>query len=69
VIAATDASWHLVIARLIGLSPDDVFRRAERERRRRSRLRDSVIGVLARLAIAATGSALHAWQQLKTTQA
>ena len=58
-----------VIARLIGLSPDDVFRRAERERRRRSRIRNSVIGILALLAIAATGSALYAWQQLKTNEA
>ena len=58
-----------VIARLIGLSPDEVFRRAERERRRRSRIRNSVIGILALLAIAATGSALYAWQQLKTNEA
>jgi len=39
-----------VIARLIGLSPDEVFRRAERERRRKSRLRNAIIGVLALLA-------------------
>jgi tetratricopeptide (TPR) repeat protein len=58
-----------VIARLIGLSPDEVFRRAERERRRRSRIRNSVIGILALLVIAATGSALYAWQQLKTNEA
>ena len=58
-----------VIARLIGLSPDEVFRRAERERRRRSRIRNSFIAVLALLALAATGSALYAWEQLKTNEA
>jgi hypothetical protein len=58
-----------VIARLIGLPPDEVFRRAERERRRKSRLRNAIIGVLALLAIAATGSAFYAWQQLKTNEA
>jgi TIR domain len=58
-----------VIARLIGLTPDEVFRRAERERRRKSRLRNAIIGVLALLAITATGSAFYAWQQLKTNEA
>lgn len=45
-----------VIARLIGLAPDEVFRRAERERRRKSRLRNVIIGVLALLTMTATGS-------------
>jgi hypothetical protein len=58
-----------VIARLIGLPPDEVFRRAERERRRKSRLRNAIISVLALLAIAATASAFYAWQQLKTNEA
>jgi hypothetical protein len=58
-----------VIARLIGLTPDEVFRRAERERRRKSRLHNAIIGVLAVLAVAATGSAFYAWQQLKTNEA
>jgi hypothetical protein len=58
-----------VIARLIGLTPDEVFRRAERERRRKSQLRNVIIGVLAVLAVAATGSAFYAWQQLKTNEA
>src|SRR5262249_51360662 len=46
-----------------------VFRRAERERRRKSRLRNVIVAVLAMLAIAATGSALYAWQELKTNEA
>ncbi len=58
-----------VVAGLLGLSADDVFRRAERERRRKGRLRNGIIGVLAFLAIAATASAVYAWQQLKTNEA
>src|SRR6516162_9950642 len=58
-----------VIARLIGLTPDEVFRRAERERRRKSRWRNAIIGLLAVLAVAATGSAFYAWQQLTTNEA
>jgi tetratricopeptide (TPR) repeat protein len=57
-----------VIAGLTGVSPDDIFRRAERERRRKGRVRNAVIGVLALLAVAATGSAAYAWQQLKTNE-
>src|SRR5262249_55457139 len=55
-----------VIAGLIGLAPDEVFRRAERERRRQARVRNAVIAVLGLLALAASGSAVYAWQQLKT---
>lgn len=75
---AADASedgdgFHLavakVVARMLGLGTDDVFRRAERERRRQGRLRNGVIAVLACLAVAATGSAVYAWQQLKTNEA
>ena len=58
-----------VIAGMLGVSSDDVFRRAERERRRKGRVRNSVIAVLAVLAVAATGSAAYAWQQLKTNEA
>src|SRR5262249_4591378 len=58
-----------VIARLIGLAPDEVFRRAEREQRRQARVRNAVIAVLALLALAASGSAVYAWQQLKTNEA
>ena len=58
-----------VAARLLGHEPDDVFRRAERERRRKARWRNAVIAVLALLAVTATGSAVYAWQQLKTNEA
>ncbi len=58
-----------VVAGLLGVSSDDVFRRAERERRRKGRVRNGIIAVLAILAIAASGSAVYAWQQLKTNEA
>ena len=58
-----------VAAGLLGVSSDEVFRRAERERRRKGRVRNGVIAVLAFLAVAATGSAVYAWQQLKTNEA
>lgn len=40
-----------VVAGLLGVTSDDVFRRAERERRRKARIRNSVIAVLAFLAV------------------
>src|SRR5680860_282708 len=49
-----------VVAGLLGLSADDIFRRAERERRRKGRVRNGIIAVLAVLAIAATGSTVYA---------
>ena len=58
-----------VVAGITGLGTDEVFRRAERERRRKGRVRNVVVAVLALLAIAATGSAAYAWQQLKTNEA
>ena len=58
-----------MVAGLLGLSSDDVFRRAERERRRKGRVRNGIIATLAILAVAATGSAVYAWQQLKTNEA
>jgi tetratricopeptide (TPR) repeat protein len=58
-----------VVARLLGLAPDEVFRRAERLRRRQARIRHAIVGVLALLAVAATGSALYAWHELKTNEA
>ena len=58
-----------VVAGLIGISPDDIFRRAERARRRRNRLWGTLAGVFLLLAVAATGSAVYAWQQLKTNEA
>jgi len=48
-----------VVARLIGLPPDDVYRRAERERRRQGRIRNTVAAVIAALAI--TGGVFF-WQ-------
>jgi len=58
-----------LVAGLLGLSSDDVFRRAERERRRQGRMRNGIVAVLAILTVAATGSAAYAWQQLKTNEA
>ena len=58
-----------VIAGMLGVSSDDIFRRAERDRRRKGRVRNGVIAALAILAVAATGSAVYAWQQLKTNEA
>ncbi len=40
-----------IVARLIGLPPDDVYRRAERERRRQGRIRNTVAAVIAVLAV------------------
>ena len=47
-----------MVARLLGLPPDEVFRRAERDRRRRARIPNAIIGMLAVLSVAAAGSAL-----------
>jgi tetratricopeptide (TPR) repeat protein len=58
-----------VVARLLGLPTDDVFRRANRERLRKARVRNSIIAILALLTVAATSSALYAWDQLKTNDA
>ena len=58
-----------VVAGLTGLGADDVFRRAERARRRRMRVWSSLAGLLLLLAVAASASAAYAWQQLKTNEA
>jgi len=58
-----------VVAGLLGVSSDDIFRRAERERRRKGRVRNGVVGVLALLVVLASGSAVYAWHQLKTNEA
>ena len=50
-----DLALAKVVARLIGLAPDDVYRRAERERRRQGRLRLAVAAVIALLAIVGGG--------------
>jgi tetratricopeptide (TPR) repeat protein len=58
-----------IVAGLIGVASDDIYRRAERARRAANRFRSAVIATLAVLTIAAGGSAAYAWQQLKTNEA
>jgi hypothetical protein len=58
-----------VVAGLLGLGLDEIVRRAERARKRRNRFWAALAGVFLVLALAATGSAVYAWQQLKTNEA
>jgi hypothetical protein len=58
-----------VVAGLRGLGLDEIVRRAERARKRRNRFWAALAGVFLLLALAATGSAVYAWQQLKTNEA
>ena len=58
-----------IVGGLLDVSSDEVYRRSERERRRKGRIRNALIAVLAILGIAASGSAMYAWQQLKTNEA
>jgi tetratricopeptide (TPR) repeat protein len=58
-----------VAAALLGVGLDEILRRAERARKRRNRFWAALAGVFLLLAIAATGSAVYAWQQLKTNEA
>lgn len=64
-----DLAVAKVVARLLLLETDNVFRRAERARRRTAAIRNSIIATLALLAAMAGGSAAYAWQQLKTNEA
>jgi hypothetical protein len=57
------------IAGLTGLATNDIFRRAERARRRRTWLWGTITGFCLLLAILATASAFYAWQQLKANEA
>jgi tetratricopeptide (TPR) repeat protein len=58
-----------VVAGLLGLGLDEIVRRAERARRRRNRFWAALAGVFLLFAVAASGSAVYAWQQLKTNEA
>jgi len=53
-----------VIAGLLGLGLDEVMRRAERARKRRARFVGGLAAVFLLLAVAATGSAIYAYQKL-----
>ena len=57
-----------VVAGLLGLGLDEIVHRAERARRRRNRFWAALAGVFLLLAVAASGSAAYAWQQLKTNE-
>src|SRR5262249_57474307 len=54
-----------VVAGLIGIGPDDIFRRAERARWRQARLRNSVAGVIALLIVS---GGFFAWRAPGTRQ-
>jgi tetratricopeptide (TPR) repeat protein len=58
-----------IIAGLTGLGPDEIFRRTERTRRRSNRIWAGLAGAFFVLAVVAAGSAIYAWQQLKTNEA
>ena len=51
------------MAGLLGVSLDEIVRRAERARKRRNRLWAALAGVFLFLAVAATGSAIYAYQK------
>ena len=55
-----------MMAGLLGLGVDEIVRRVEWARRRRNRFWAALAGVFLVLAVAASGSAVYAWQQLKT---
>jgi tetratricopeptide (TPR) repeat protein len=55
-----------VVARLIGLAPDDVYRRAERERRRQARLRIVIVAVIALLVVVGGGLFWQSQRQKQT---
>jgi tetratricopeptide (TPR) repeat protein len=61
-----DLALAKVVARLIGLSPDDVYRRAERERRRANRLRGMVAAAMVALTIVGGGFYWQSRQQKLT---
>jgi tetratricopeptide (TPR) repeat protein len=58
-----------VIAGLLSVGLDEIVRRSERVRKRRNRFWAALAGVFLLLAVAASGSAAYAWQQLRTNEA
>ena len=58
-----------VVAGLLGVGLDEIVRRAERARRRRNRFWAALAGIFLVLAVAASVSAVYAWQQLKKNEA
>ena len=64
-----DLALAKVAASLIGVAPDDLYRRAERERRRARRLRQQVAAVLVGLALISSGLTFYSqWQGSQLTQ-
>jgi len=61
-----DLAIAKVVARLIGLAPDEVYRRAERERRRQNRVRSAVAAAFVLVAIAGGAFFVQSHRQ-KTT--
>ena len=57
-----------VVAALLGLRLDEIMRRAERARKRRNRIW-ATIAIMLLLTVAASASAVYAWEQLKTNEA
>jgi tetratricopeptide (TPR) repeat protein len=60
---------HKAVAGLLGLGLDEIVRRASRARKRRNRFWATLAVGFLFLAVAASGSAAYAWQQLKTNEA
>ncbi len=58
-----DLGLAKIVAGLTGLAPDDVFRRAERERRRQGRLRTAVAALIVVLAVVGGGFYWQSYQQ------
>ena len=58
-----------IVAGLIGVDSDDIYRRAERARRAATRFRNAVIAVLAVLTIASAGAAALYARELGTNEA
>ena len=55
-----------IVAGLTGLAPDDVYRRAERERRKQARLRATLAAVIVALTVVGGGLYWQSYQQKRT---